>query len=186
MIDHLARKFGAPPSGSRSLWAAAFALLTTLGPAALGDQSLTMSWNPSSDASVTGFNLYYSTNGVNYEAAIDVGTNTTYSVSGLTEGQTVYFYLTAYNAAGAESPPSSQLVYFVPGVVQLAAKTGLRSAAIINFPVSPGHTYSLQASINLMTWSTISHVTPASNCWMQVEDIEGANLKQRFYRLVYQ
>ena len=49
-----------------------------------------------------------------------------------------------------------------------------------------GHTYKVQASVNLTTWSTIWQTTSTSNAWTQFQDVEGANLKMRFYRLAWQ
>jgi hypothetical protein len=44
----------------------------------------------------------------------------------------------------------------------------------------------VQASVDLTTWNTIGQIIATSNAWTQVEDLEGVNLKQRFYRLVWQ
>jgi hypothetical protein len=117
---------------------------------------------------------------------LDAGTNTTYEVTGLEEGQTVNFVVTSYNAQGVESTPSNLISYIVPGIVSVAPKAGPRSPAVINFPVAPGHTYQVQASVDLATWSTIWQTTATNNAWTQFEDVEGANLKMRFYRLVWQ
>jgi hypothetical protein len=187
MFDNLPATFTTARAAKRAVWAGALAALMTLCPcAARALQTLSLAWNPSSATGVAGYNVYCSTNGVNYETPVNVGTNTAYVASNLPEGQTVYFYVTAYNSQGVESPPSNELVYVVPGVVQLAPKTGARSAAYISFPVAPGHTYSLQASVNLQTWSTIWQSAATTNGWIQVRDVEGAYLAMRFYRLVWQ
>jgi hypothetical protein len=44
----------------------------------------------------------------------------------------------------------------------------------------------VQASVNLTTWNTIGQFTATNNVWAQFEDLEGANLQQRFYRLTWQ
>jgi fibronectin type 3 domain-containing protein len=135
---------------------------------------------------VTGYHIYYGNDGANYQYVADAGTNTSYVVAGLQEGETNSFVVTAYNAQGVESDPSNLITYLVPGLVELAPKTGPRSPAVIRFAVAPGHTYQVQASVNLTTWNTIGRITATNNAWTQFQDLEGANLKLRFYRLVWQ
>jgi hypothetical protein len=78
-------------------------------------QSVFLAWNPSEDSSVTGYTLYYGTNSGDYSNQIDAGTNTAVDVTGLVEGQTNYFAVSAYNSQGEESSLSSPVVYVVPG-----------------------------------------------------------------------
>jgi hypothetical protein len=52
--------------------------------------------------------------------------------------------------------------------------------------MAPGHTYKVQASVNLTTWSTLWQTTATNNAWAEFADAQGANLKMRFYRLVWQ
>jgi len=161
-------------------------LALVFGPAADAAQSLALIWNPSTAAGVTGYHIYYGTDGTNFQYVIDAGTNTSYTVTGLQEGQTNSFVVTAYNAQGVESAPSNLISYIVPGLVDLAPKAGPRSPTVIRFVVAPGHTFQVQASVDLTTWNTIGQIIATSNAWTQVEDLEGVNLKQRFYRLVWQ
>jgi hypothetical protein len=148
-------------------------------------QSLPLAWDPSISPNVAGYIVYYGADGTNFEYSVDVGTNTSYVVCGLQPGETNCFAVIAYNTHGVESPPSNIISYIVPGLLSVAPKTGHRSPAIIRFPVAPGHTYQLQASVNLQTWSTIWQSTATNNAWTQFQDVEGANLRMRFYRLVW-
>jgi hypothetical protein len=179
MVEKPARSFSAA-------WVALVALAVFLGRAADAAQSLTLAWNPSAASGVAGYHIYYGDDGTNFQYEMDAGTNTTYEVTGLVEGQTVSFVVTSYNAQGVESTPSNLISYIVPGMVSVSPKAGPRSPAVINFPVAPGHTYQVQASVDLATWSTIWQTTATNNAWTQFKDVEGANLKMRFYRLVWQ
>jgi hypothetical protein len=179
MIDNLSNNFGATG-------VAILALALCLGPSAEAAQSLELAWNPSTAAGVAGYHIYYGNNGTNFQYKVDAGTNTSYQVGGLQEGQTNSFIVTAYDAQGVESEPSNLISYLVPGRVNFAAKAGPRSPAVLSFSVAPGHTYQVQASVNLTTWSTIWQTTPTNNAWTQFEDAEGANLRMRFYRLIWQ
>ncbi len=62
-------------------------------------QSVTLAWNSDSGTNTAGYAVYYGTNSANYSSRLDAGTNTTVTVSGLQEGDTYYFAVTAYNAA---------------------------------------------------------------------------------------
>jgi hypothetical protein len=155
-----------------------------LGPAALGAQSVTLAWNASPDASVAGYMIHYGNDSTNFSRQVDAGTNTSWSVTGLKEGGTNYFVVSAYDVNHNESLPSNQTVYYVPGVVQLAAVNGPHQAVTVNFPVAPGHTYAVQASTDLKNWHTIWQTTALSNTWVQYQDPVAVNLPMRFYRTV--
>src|SRR5262245_58719956 len=81
---------------------------------ALAAQSVTLQWNPSTDPSVTGYNIYYGAASRTYTNKIDVGNTTNATISGLVEGVTYYFAATAYNILGAESDYSAEVSYTVP------------------------------------------------------------------------
>jgi fibronectin type 3 domain-containing protein len=174
-------------SKSRSVkWVAILALSLTGAQAAKAAQSLALTWNASTAAGIVGYHIHYGDDGNKFQYVADAGTNTNYVVSGLQEGQTNSFVVTAYDALGIESAPSNLISYIVPGLVDLAPKASPRHPTVIRFVVAPGHTYQVQASENLTTWNTIGQITATNNTWTQFEDIEGANLKLRFYRLVWQ
>jgi hypothetical protein len=73
-------------------------------------QSVTLAWDASSDPSIAGYKLRYGTTSGNLsQTAPDLGKTTTRTVSNLNDGTTYFFAVTAYNAAGFESPPSNQV-----------------------------------------------------------------------------
>jgi hypothetical protein len=113
-----------------------------------------------------------------------VGTNTVTTVSGLGEGQTYYFAVTAYNAAGMESSFSPAVTFIVPGILLLTQGTNSGSFNI-TFPVAPGHWYEVQASANLASWTNIwQTATMTSNVWVQYSDPQTSLFSNRFYRLI--
>ena len=87
-------------------------------PLTLAAQSVTLLWNPSPSPGVTGYKIYYGNDGINFDNQLDAGTNTSWTVTGLTPGSTNYFEAVAYDANGDESPPSNQLEYTVPAAAQ--------------------------------------------------------------------
>jgi hypothetical protein len=87
-------------------------------PLTLAAQSVTLAWDPSPSPTVTGYMLYYSADGTNFDSQMDAGTNTTWTVTGLEPGSTNYFEVVAYDANNKESPPSNQIEYTVPNAAQ--------------------------------------------------------------------
>ena len=82
------------PQVSGLAWA--WALLLFVSNAYAGQ--VTLAWDAVSAPSLSGYRLYYGQNSSSYSSQLDAGTQTTYTVSGLTDGQTYYFAVTAYDA----------------------------------------------------------------------------------------
>jgi hypothetical protein len=70
---------------------------------------LSLEWNANSEPDVTGYKLHYGTQSRSYSNVINVGKTISYTVTGLLEGTTYYFALTAYNVSGLESAYSSEV-----------------------------------------------------------------------------
>lgn len=148
-----------------------------------GSQNINLAWD-SSGSSVAGYYLYCGSTAGVYTNRINIGNNTTALVSGLKEGQTYHFAVSAYNSAGTESTLSSDISYITPGVLALQELTN-SSAMTIKFPVSPNHWYEIQASTDMRTWTTIDQTGVASsNAWMQFTDPQAGQFHSRFYRLI--
>ena len=67
-----------------------------------------LAWDPS-PGNPAGYKLYYGQASRSYQGAIDVGLNTTYTLSGLIDGQRYYLSVTAYDTAGNESDHSDEV-----------------------------------------------------------------------------
>ena len=77
-------------------------------------EQATLAWNANTEPDLAGYKLHYGTASNSYSVHIDVHNVTTYSVTGLTAGQTYYFAATAYDTSGNESGYSNQVVHSVP------------------------------------------------------------------------
>lgn len=77
--------------------------------------SVTVAWDPSPDPVVIGYTVRYGTNTGQYSSFLVVGANTQATISGLVEGKTYFFAVTAHTLLGLESGPSEELRYTVPG-----------------------------------------------------------------------
>ena len=105
--------------------------------------SITLAWDPNSEPDMAGYKLYYGTTRGAYEFAIDVGNQTTYSISGFTEGEDYYFAVAAYNVYGLESAFSDEVGYPGPVAVTIPLAVGWN---LISLPVEP-----LDPSIAVLT-----------------------------------
>jgi hypothetical protein len=101
---------------------AAFACSVLFGPA-LAAGSITLAWDPSTNSSVAGYNIYYGGAKGTYTNKISAGNATNVTVSGLASGTTYYFVATTYNTMGLESSFSRVVSGLVPS--NLPPPTGL-------------------------------------------------------------
>jgi hypothetical protein len=146
-------------------------------------QSVVLTWNPSSDTNIVGYNIYYwETNGgaTNEVFAGDV-TNTT--VSGLADGATYQFAATAVDAAGNESAFSNLASFTLASVATLSMQTVATqgSPTYINITASgaiPAQ-WALESSPDLITWTIIATGTN-QNVSVSVPITE---LPSQFFRL---
>ncbi|MBI4267505.1 MAG: fibronectin type III domain-containing protein [Chloroflexi bacterium] len=88
--------------------------------------AITVSWTANTESDLAGYNLYRSTDDVSYTlAATVVAPATTYTVTGLTDGQLYYFQIAAFNSAGYESTISASVAEAPRDKTAPAMPTGL-------------------------------------------------------------
>ncbi len=86
-------------------WTRIFGGLIGLGlllgppPAALAG-TVSLAWDPNTEADLAGYQFSYGQSSGNYQFSVDIGNQITYTLSGLAEGQTYYFAVTAYDKSG--------------------------------------------------------------------------------------
>ena len=73
------------------------------------DANIQFVWRANPEPDLAGYKLYVGTTPGVYVGCIDVGNVTTFKATDLIRGMTYYFALTAYNTAGLESDPTSEL-----------------------------------------------------------------------------
>lgn len=100
-------------------------VVTNQPPVSTNRASVTLAWNASPDASVTGYNIYIGNVSGGYTNSYPTGNVLTYTVSNLMPTVTYYFAATARNAVGLESPFSNEVSYTPPAITNapLAAPT---------------------------------------------------------------
>jgi len=77
---------------------------------------VTLAWDPNSEPGLAGYKVYYGSSSRNYTHSEDAGMNENWTISGIEEGKTYYYAVTAYDVDGNESDFSEELSYTVPVV----------------------------------------------------------------------
>src|SRR3989304_5580614 len=73
-----------------------FAILSAASAGFAAD--VTLEWDPNTEPTLGGYNVYYGTSSGSYGTNADGGNLTTFTVTGLSPGATYYFATTAYNS----------------------------------------------------------------------------------------
>jgi hypothetical protein len=145
--------------------------------------SVTLQWNRSPSAEVTGYRIYYGALPRSYSNNIALGNVTNTTVANLTIGDTYYFTVVAFNAGGLESTFSNELLYIVPGgTAQLQIRIAANKQAILTVTGKTNHTYEIQATTDLKTWSVIGTVTLGASGSRNYTNTNAGSFSKRFYR----
>jgi len=124
-------------------------------------KSVTLAWSPVSQADVAGYIVYYGKTSGSYTAAVAANTGTSAAISGLTEGVTYFFAVSAYDSLGMESERSNEVSYSVPappsgvfnGLFQEANEVRPNSAGSFSVTITSGSTYSGRLQLGIARFS---------------------------------
>ena len=104
-------------------------IIAAFTPAARGQSSVTLAWDPSPGSAIAGYRLYQGAASRTYTNVIAAGNRTNATVSNLVSGATCYFAVTAVGTNALESDYSSEISYTVPSVAAARPPSGLTFAA---------------------------------------------------------
>ena len=93
-----------------------FLLILAISPRQAVAGQIVFAWDANTEPDLSGYKLYYGTVSGTYGTPVNVGNATTYTLTGLTDGQTYYSVLTAYDTFGNESGYSNEVAYAVPSL----------------------------------------------------------------------
>jgi hypothetical protein len=151
--------------------------------APLPGASVNLAWNGSPSAEVTGYRIYYGSATGSYTNSVAVGNVMAITVPGLTIGVPYYFVVVAFDASGMESLFSNEIIYIVPGgLAQLQLRVAANKQAILTLTGQVGHTYEIQATANLTTWSVLGTVTLGAGGSANYTNANAGSFPTRFYR----
>jgi hypothetical protein len=177
---------------NRKAFPAAILMLALFCVRARGSQNVTLAWDANPETNVVGYVVHYGGASGVYTNTLSVVSGISATVTNLQEGTTYYFAVTAYNADGLESIPSSEISYEVPIIfhvagpnLELTPNTQSGEAAQIRFLGSANQTYELQATADLQNWTTIWYSLPQTTSqWLNYQDADAVNSAIRFYRVI--
>jgi hypothetical protein len=91
---------------------------------------VTLAWDANTDPDLAGYRIHYGFLSDQYSSySVDVGNQTSYTLSNLPDGKTYYFSATAYDQAGYESDFSNEVVYSAPPACTYSVSPTSRSSA---------------------------------------------------------
>lgn len=151
-----------------------------------------LAWDTNTEADLAGYRIYFGTSSRSYGAPIDVGNQTSYTVSGLGT-QTYYFAVTAYNASGRESDYSNEVTKSFsdttpPAISGIIAGSITSSGAAISWNTNEasttqveyglttayGASSALNASLTTAHSQTISSLSPSTTYHYRVRSRDAA------------
>ncbi len=74
-----------------------------------------LAWDANTETDLAGYKVYYGTTSGQYASVVDVGNQTSYTLTGLQAGLTYFISATAYDTGGLESGHSNEVVYSSSG-----------------------------------------------------------------------
>jgi hypothetical protein len=141
----------------RRIWILGFKFVVCIIVGVIASNALaaqvTLAWDPNTESDLAGYRIHYGTASGSYTVHLDVHNVTTYTVTGLTAGQTYYFVLSAYDSSGNESGYSNQVGYSItasnvppsaPGIPSGPATALVNASAIFSTSASDPNGDSLQ------------------------------------------
>lgn len=147
-----------------------FVLLCT---AAFAQTSVTLAWDANTETNLGGYKVYWGTASRVYGAPVTLGKVTTYKLTGLPCGVSLYFAVTAIDNG---TPPMESGYSNEPTVRLLCAPTGLKITATSVAAVQRKEA-TLVASTNLPATTTLAY--SIGGAWYAVRVDEAAALEHR-------
>jgi hypothetical protein len=145
--------------------------------------NITIAWDPNGEADLGGYCVYYGTNTMD---RVQLGKESSVTLTNLVAGVRYMIYATAYNTAGLESEPSESIV-FTPelespsGDLRIDFVEGQLSVTVSGLP---SQSFLLQATGALdAPWVTVQTISPDGGT-IRVPLLEHLLNPRRFYRLV--
>src|SRR2546425_1767923 len=120
--------------------------ICSLAPALSSAAQVTLAWNANTEPDLAGYKLYYGLSSGSYQFSVDVGNQTSHTLSGLLDGRIYYFAATAYNVSLAESGFSNEVSKAIADVTPPTASITAPTAGVT---VASTVTVSASASDNV-------------------------------------
>jgi len=124
-------------------------------------------WDPNSEATLSGYNIYYGTQSRSYTFSRDVGNQTSYIITGLAAGTTYFFAATAYDKDGNESDYCEEAIYTTPNsdttTTAITATTTIPGTATTTLPVITTTTAIITSTTSTAAENPADNQPPVAN-----------------------
>jgi len=114
-----------------------------------------LAWDANVESDLAGYKVYYGTASQSYGTPVDIGNLTSYTLTGLTQGQTYYLSVTAYDTSKNESIHSSEVSGAATDPAQSVAITIATSPTSLSITVD-GTSYTAPQTFNWTAGSSHS------------------------------
>jgi len=146
--------------------------------------SVSLAWDRNPESDVVGYRVYYGPASRRYTNSTYVGNATTNLTTGLSNGATYFFAVTALDATGLESDFSKEVVSTPSSsagpLVQV--RIAANRQAMLTVSGSAGTAYDFLATTNLSTWAVLGSATVGPNGLASFTDTSATNYGFRYYR----
>jgi len=130
-----------------------------------GNVSLT--WQANTDPDLAEYRVYYGTSSRVYGQPVPVGKVTKYTVTGLEEGKTYFFTVSAVDTSGNESGYSSEVKKNIPSLRAIPSPDDSSIGLITNLSVSSGKKYAIEEGL---TEGAVSYIDRDNYAYKNVPD----------------
>ena len=146
--------------------------------------SVMLTWKASPEPDIAGYWVYYGTSSRVYGPPIPVGNVTSYTVSGLEEGMTYYFTVTAVDTSGNESGYSVEItvtIKSIPPTIAITSPTTAGTYDTADALITISGNASDNVGVNQITWANSaggSGTATGTETWSisDISLVEGENI----------
>ena len=146
--------------------------------------TLNLTWNPSPDPSVAGYNIYYGTQSRVYANVVAVENTQVATITGLTPGVPYFLTVVSRSIDGVESPYSGEISFTLPSTAPVLRATVTLSGGVnLTAAAPPSHSYDVLATEDFSLWRAIGTATADASGSISFNDPDVSQYPSRFYLL---
>jgi len=146
--------------------------------------TVTLAWDASPDANVTGYALYYGLENPAVTNRLDVGSAQSAMLTNLYAGSNYFFLVVAYNAVGLESVPVGPLYYIPPAMTKIRINKLPDGSPLLQFRTAANAQCRVEYSLSPGSgpWLTLSTTNADALGNVAISDRPAGQGANRFYR----
>jgi hypothetical protein len=144
---------------------------------------VTLAWDPLQDPGAAGYRVFCGTASGSYTVVSDAGQTCTTTLSGLADGETYFFAVCAYDAAGFDGELSSEISFSIPPATWLEILPLSAQQLLLRGHGSASAVYQILVTETLNDWSVMHQVTAGEDGTFEYRFYNDPSRSARYYRL---